>query len=96
MWVYLRRLTIHPIESNVTFAGVRLRVAPNGEILTPVSDELALKMKRAPHIFKFIKVIDVEAVEVQPAKVENVESSSAKDDNIDPKPKRKRRKKVEG
>lgn len=92
MWVYLRRLSIHPVERLISFSGVRLRVAPNGEILTPVDDALALKMKRAPHIFRFIEATPVK-VEVQ---VENVESSSAKDDNINPKPKRKRRKKVEG
>jgi hypothetical protein len=53
MWIYRRRLSIHPRENTVSFAGSRLRVAADGRILSPISDELEAKMRRAPHVFAF-------------------------------------------
>jgi hypothetical protein len=103
MWRYKRRLSIHPIVSTVTFAGHRLTVAPDGSILTPIDDALALKMKRAQHIFTFTvdapaaPAVEAPAVEIVEAALEQeqVESSSVKDDNDKAMRKRKRRK-VEG
>ena len=107
MWKYKRRLSIHPIVSNVTFAGQRLTVAADGSILTPIDDTLAEKMKRAPHIFTFqagapaapaVEAVEAAAV-VKPdeaADAEKVESSSTKDDNDKVKRTRKRRKVDEG
>lgn len=104
MWKYKRRLSIHPIVSTVSFAGQRLTVAPDGSILTPIDDALALKMKRAQHIFIFtadapaaptVEPPAVELVEAAAVEQEQVESSSTKDDNDKAMRKRKRRK-VEG
>ena len=87
MWYYRRRLRVHPVEMTVTFDGQPLRVAADGCILTPVDEDLALKMRRAPHIFTFM------ADATQPEKVDN---TSLKDDNVKPKRTRKRRKVSEG
>jgi hypothetical protein len=102
MWKYKRRLSIHPIVSTVSFAGQRLTVAPDGSILTPIDDALALKMKRAQHIFisdapaaPTVEPPAVELVEAAAVEQEQVESSSTKDDNDKAMRKRKRRK-VEG
>lgn len=103
MWYYRRRLSVHPIESNVTFDGQRLKIAANGCVLTPVDDALALKMRRAPHVFMFKPAapIDapapvaepVQADEPAPAvEAEKVDISSANDDNVKTKRARKRRK----
>lgn len=87
MWYYRRRLRVHPVEMTVTFAGQRLQVAADGCILTPVDEDLDLKMRRAPHIFIF------KAGAAQPEKVDN---TSTKDDNVKPRRARKRRKVSEG
>jgi hypothetical protein len=112
MWYYRRRLSVHPIESTVTFAGQRLKIAADGCVLSPVDEALDLKMKRAPHVFIFkaapapaAPVVETApAVESAPAapavkadegaagEVEKVETSSVKDDNVEPKRTRKRRK----
>lgn len=86
MWYYRRRLSVHPIACTVTFAGKRLQVSAEGCVVSPIDEDLELKMKRAPHVFIF----KADAVEVTP-EVEKVETSSIKDDNVE-EPKRSRRK----
>jgi hypothetical protein len=88
MWFYRRRLSIHPVESNVTFAGQRLHVAADGRVLTPVNEDLDLKMRRAPHIFIF------KADAPAPVEAEKIETSSSKDDNVKASRPRRRRKAV--
>ncbi len=94
---------MHPVVSNVTFAGQRLTVAADGSILTPVDEELALKMRRAAHIFSFseLPVIsndETKGETVDPPQVdaavdvEKVDTLSSKDDNVKVTRKRKRRK----
>lgn len=67
MWYYRRRLSVHPIESTVTFAGQRLKIAANGCVLSPVDEVLDLKMKRAPHVFIFKAAPAAPVVETAPA-----------------------------
>jgi hypothetical protein len=94
---------MHPVVSNVTFAGQRLTVAADGSILTPVDEELALKMRRAAHIFSFseLPAVDNEKTKDAPVAppqvdaavdVEKVETLISKDDNVKVTRKRKRRK----
>ena len=110
MWYYRRRLSVHPIESNVTFAGQRLRIAANGCVISPIDEALALKMKRAPHVFMFKPAAPADApapladapaqvaepvrsdAPAQAVEPEKVETSSTKDDNVEGKRTRKRRK----
>ena len=81
MWVYRRRLTIHPREVLVTFAETTLLIGASGRVLTEVSDDLADKMRNAPHIFTF------------DASLPPLEKTEIKRDNV--KPKRKRRTKTQ-
>lgn len=103
MWYYRRRLSVHPIESNVTFAGQRLKIAANGCVISPVDDALALKMKRAPHVFMFKPAAPADApaqvdepvqsdAPAQAVEPEKVETSSTNDDNAKTTRTRKRRK----
>ena len=53
MWKYLIRLSIHPQATAISFGGVRLEIDANGCVRTPVSDDLAFKMRNAPHVFSY-------------------------------------------
>ena len=53
MWKYLIRLSIHPRATAISFAGQRIEIDANGWVLTSISDELALKMRNAPHVFSY-------------------------------------------
>ncbi len=53
MWKYKRRLSIVPQAMSISFAGERLDLDSNGCVLSPVSEELASKMRNAPHVFTF-------------------------------------------
>jgi hypothetical protein len=64
MWKYRRRLSIRPMQTAITFAGSRLIIAADGRVLSPVSDELAMKMKKAPHSFIFDVSLKAEPVEM--------------------------------
>ena len=64
MWKYRRRLTIRPMQTAIMFAGSRLIIAADGRVLSPVSDELAMKMKKAPHSFIFDASLKAEPVEM--------------------------------
>lgn len=94
MWMYKRRLSVHPIERNVTFAGVRLLIAADGRVLTSIDEALALKMRRAPHIFEYVedKVVEPAPAPVVEESTEKVETSSVNDDNVTAPRTRKRRK----
>ena len=72
MWTYRRRLSIHPRESYVSFAGERLLVAANGCVLSPISDELELKLRRAPQVFRFDPAIEAPAPKKAEPKSEEV------------------------
>ena len=81
MWIYRRRLSIHPRENTVSFAGERLRVAADGRILSPISDELEAKIRRAPHVFAFDPSRKAPESQPEPAPVAKavVEISSPED-----------------
>jgi hypothetical protein len=48
------------MQTAITFAGSRLIIAADGRVLSPVSDELALKMKKSPHSFVFDESLKAE------------------------------------
>lgn len=69
MWKYRRRLSIRPMQTAIMFAGSRLTIAADGRVLSHVSDELAMKMKKSPHSFIFDASLKADEVEVQPEPV---------------------------
>ena len=71
MWKYLIRLSIHPRATAISFGGQRIEIDANGWVLTSISDELALKMRNAPHVFSY-------DASVKPSKKEEKVVSSPK------------------